>query len=413
MKARQLSLLFCLALSLCIAGCNGCRSGGGSYVTKDKIEGYKGKAKQNPYLATQRFIEEISTGETSVRSGFVKYESRLGMVISPATTLNTKVVTDKMLQWVNAGGIYVCLLQRGEKNYLDIGENCDHKTDYWLDVKSTELTYLLDEMQIELIKETSIKIIGGESYYKKPAHPVVLGDELPLVEDVEVKMGDSLYKMKLGGTMKMKLNRELGYNDYYDKDKKSEEHRFLGLEHGAGRIYFISDARAFRNPYLGMADHASVLETMVSENYGDIVFSFNKRRGFWSLMGNYAGPALLGLFVLLIVWLWKNMPRFGPLLEVPDGYSRNYLESIKNTGHFLWSHKRYDALLEPLRREIKKRSGMFNERDEASAALIETLSESSGVSEEEVRESLRRDQHIDAASMVRITKNLQTILKSI
>lgn len=406
-KAAVLFILTLVILSGCKSG------GGGSYVKKDKIEGYKGEAKLNPYLVAERFLEQESYNKTSVRTGFVKYESRLGMVISPATTLNAAVVTDKMLDWVAKGGVYVCLLERGEKNYTDIGERCEHETVYWIDVETPELDYLLDKMQIDLVDDSTGETTGGENYRGEPKSPVVLGKELPLTLDVKVKLSGESYNMKLGGTKAMKLNRRLSYDDYYDEAAKDGSHRFLGLRYGSGRIYFISDARAFRNPYLGMADHASVLETMANDSYGDIVFSFNKRRGFWALMGNYALPALIGIFLLLVFWLWKNMPRFGPLLEVSEGHDRDYLESVRNSGHFLWSHHRYDSLLQPLRKEIYKRSGMFNEHGEASASLVENLSESSGIPADEVLEALSRDKNIDGQTMVKMTKNLQTILKSL
>jgi len=405
-------ILIILSLSI-FSGCNSGSSGSGKYVKKDKIEGYKGEAKLNPYLVAERFLKKVSYNKTSVRTGFVKYESRLGMVISPATTLNSDVVTDKMLNWVANGGVYVCLLERGEKGYTDIGEQCEHETAMWIDVETPELNYLLDKMDVELVNDPSGKTTGGESYRGDPTNPIVLGKELPLALDVDVNLGGDTYQMKLGGTKAMKLKRKLGYYDYYDEPGADGSHRFLGLEYGQGRIYFITDARAFRNPYLGMADHASVLEAMADDSYGDIVFSFNKRRGFWALMGNYAGPALLGIFLLLVFWLWKNMPRFGPLLEVSEGHDRDYLESVRNTGHFLWNHRRYDALLQPLRKEIYKRSGMFNEHGEASASLVENLSETSGVPEDEVLEALSRDENIDGQTMVKMTKNLQTILKSL
>ncbi len=410
--SRRCQIIMTAILTLSIfSGCN--NKSGGSYVKKDRIEGYKGDAKLNPYLVAERFLEKVSYNEASVRTGFVKYERRLGMVISPATTLSSDVVTDKMLDWVANGGVYVCLLQRGEKSYTDIGEQCEHESVYWIDVETPELNYLLDKMNVGLVDDTSGKTTGGDDYRGEPKNPVVLGKELPLALDVDVNMQGDTFKMKLGGTKAMKLRRKLRSSDHHDTPASDGSHRFLGLKYGSGRIYFISDGRAFRNPYLGMVDHAQVLENIADQTYGDIVFSFNKRRGFWALMGNYAGPALFGIFLLLVFWLWKNMPRFGPLLEVSEGHDRDYLESVRNTGHYLWNQRRYDSLLQPLRKEIYKRSGMYNEHGEASASLVENLSESSGVPEDQVLEALSRDENIDGQIMVRMTKNLQTILKSL
>lgn len=403
----------CFAIVLLAWLVSGC--GGGKYVTIDKTDGYKGAAKLNPYLAAQTFLRENHDYEVSVKNGFVKYDYETGMVISPASTLSSEIMVDKMLRWVRNGGVYVCLLERGEKRWIDVGENCDHETAEWnwswFDEEVNESKdYLLEKMNIELVDDPSGKTTGGKNYRGDPKDPVVLGEELPLVETVTVNDGGDKYELQIGGTKVMKLKRSLRYDDISDG---GEYHRFLGLSEGSGRIYFITDGRLFRNPYLTMSDHAAMLENMRGEVYGDIVFGYGNRRGFWSLMISYAGPALLGVFVLLIFWLWKSIPRFGPLLELQEGHSREYAQSVSNTGRFLWKYKSADVLLTSMRENLLRSSGMFNAEGQADESLIETFSEKSGLSVEVVIEALTRENVNEAGDMVRITRNLQTILKSL
>ncbi len=390
----------------------GCR-GSGRYVTKHKTEGYKGEAKMNPCLVAERFLDEVSYEEVSLRKGFVKYDSSLGMVVAPASNLQSNIVTDKMLRWVSRGGVYVCLIQRGEKHWRDVGQSCDQEPEYWDDpMENDSLDYLLGKMGVDLVDDASLLSSSFTSYYNKPHNPVVLGSELPHADKVKVTNNASgeIYELLLGGTTVMNLDRAVRYNEYSDK---GPDHRFLGLSYGSGKIVFVTDARFLRNPYLGMEDHAKLLEQLAYEANGDIIFSFSKRRGFWSLLASYAWPALIGVFVLLVLWLWKSMPRFGPLLEIPEGHARDYAQTVRNTGHFLWKQKRLGSLLDPLRDQIYQRSGLFNPDGEAKERLIETLSESSGVSPEEVLEALSSIHSDDSTTVVRITKNLQTILKSL
>ncbi len=396
------------------AGCN--RK---TYVTVDKTDGYKGAAKLNPYLAAQTFLREVDDLEVRSKSGFVRFDYETGMVISPASTLSTDIMVDKMLRWVTEGGVYVCLLERGEKHWEDVGEACDHDTynwrnDWYNDEENDEaLEYLLDRMSIELVDDPSGKTTGGTDYYGDPKNPVVLGKELPLVEERKVKTpeGETL-DVLLGGTRVMKYSGNLRFNNHIHDEGKY--HRFLGLSYGDGRIYFISDGRIFRNPYLGMKDHAELLERMSDEVYfGDIIFAFGEERGFWSLMISYAGPALLGVFVLLVFWLWKSIPRFGPLLEIPEGHARFYAQSVLNTGRFLWKYKSADVLLNSLRQNLLKTSGMFHADGQVKESLIESFAEKSGLGVEEVIEALTRNNINEAGDMVRITRNLQTIQKSL
>jgi hypothetical protein len=408
---------FIILLSVWIV--SGC--GKKTYKTVDITDGYKGVAKVNPYLAAETFLKETSDLEVKSQNGFVKFDYETGMVISPASTLSSEVMVDKILNWVRDGGVYVCLLERGEKHWEDVGEGCDHDSTNWRDDWFTDenndeaLQYLLDQMNIELEDDPSGKTTGGKSYYKDPKNPVVLGEELPLVEERKVRLyGDEEEPVEalIGGTRVMKYNGSLRYNNHIYDD--GDYHRFLGLSHGGGRIYFITDGRLFRNPYLQMNDHAELLEGMSSVvNYGDIVFAFGKKRGFWSLMINYAWPALLGVFVLLIFWLWKSIPRFGPLLEIPESHARDYAQSVSNTGRFLWKYKSADVLLTSLRENLLKNSGMFNAHGQAKESMIETFAEKSGLGVEEVIEALTRNNVNEAGDMVRITRNLQTIQKSL
>lgn len=412
MKGLLLLIVLCLLTSC----------GERNMVTKDYTDGYKGKAKLNPYLAGQEMLSETHDDAVKTRNGFVKYDWNTGMVLSPASALSSEIMVNKMLRWVRDGGIYVCILQRGEKYWVDVGEDCDHNaSDWewqsnWLATSESENAkdYLLDVMEIELVKDPSGKTTGGSSYYRKPKDPVVLGDELPLVEDVKVVVNDygldKEFNLQVGGTEVMKYKGYLSNTDVY---QEGEYHRFLGKKHGNGRIYFITDGRLFRNPYIGMNDHAEMLDYMSSEAYGEIIFGYGNRRGFWSLMGNYATPALLGVFFLLVFWLWKSVPRFGPLLEIKESHSRDYAQSVSNTGRFLWKYKGSYVLLTSMRDNLLRTSGMFNEAGESDELLIETFSEKSGLGVEEVIEALTRTDVNDAGDMVRITRNLQKILKSL
>ncbi len=201
---KYLSVILLLSVWL-VSGC-----GKKSKVMIDYTDGYKGAAKMNPYLAAQTFLRETHDAEVKVRNGFVKYDYDTGMVISPASTISSEIMVNKMLRWVRDGGVYVCLLERGEKRWIDVGENCDHETSSWgWDWNSDEegnesLDYLLERMNIELIDDPSGKTTGGKDYRGDPKHLVVLGEELPLVETVTVKNGGDKFELQIGGTEVMK-----------------------------------------------------------------------------------------------------------------------------------------------------------------------------------------------------------------
>ena len=101
------------------------------------------------------------------------------------------------------------------------------------------------------------------------------------------------------------------------------------------------------------------------------------------------------------------------VLEASDGDARNYANQLKNTGQFLWRHKREDVLLKSLRDAVVKKSGHYYEQGLDSPALIHSLSQSSGLELELVTEAMTGNDVRDASTMVKITKTLQQILNSL
>ncbi len=374
---------------------------------REQYIGYDGRARKNPYLAAERYLE--SDGHVVISStGVLKFDEDEGVVFSPATSVRSVGDAERVIDWVYEGGHYLCFLERGEDYWKDVGDWAHHDPEDWREDTEEEagLNLLLESVYLSLVED-----VKEEYKWEKRGGDVSKGKELPFTEAVLVLTDDEEeFEMELGGTRLLVPDEEDYYvDDWYDE---GEEHHFFSRTLGEGRITFISDARAFRNPYLKVAEHAEVLDYIASRG-GKIVFSLGKVRSFTSMLGEYAWMAMLALFTLTVLWIWKSLPRFGPLLEASDGDSRNYAKQLKNTGQFLWRHKREDVLLKSLRDAVVKKSGHYYEQGLDSPALIDSLSQSSGIELELVTEAMTRTDVRDASAMVKITKTLQQILKSL
>ena len=258
-------------------------------------------------------------------------------------------------------------------------------------------------------KSEDAKLVVEEEHYKRA---VAMGEELPYAEVVNVLVdedGETSFSMKLGGDRRMKPFEHYYTDDWYET---GETHRFLSRSYGDGRVTFISDARAFRNPYLKLEQHAQMLDYMAAGD-GKIVFSLGKVPGFLAMLFEQAWMALYGLLLLTVFWLWKNVPRFGPLLEVSNGHSRNYAELLSHSGKFLWRHKCYGALLKPLREAVLLRAGLTDTHELDDKSIVARLSEASDLPTDTIAEAMNRTEVRDANSMVRITQTLQSLLKSL
>ncbi len=89
----------------------------------------------------------------------------------------------------------------------------------------------------------------------------------------------------------------------------------------------------------------------------------------WVLMRAHLGPVLLGLGLWVLLWLWKNLTRFGPLeaAAVPP-VLRGYEHHLEALGDFQWRLDRTASLLASLRQQIvelgQQTSGRAGRRDE-------------------------------------------------
>lgn len=292
------------------------------------VRGYMGAARKNPYLAAERYLKE-SGREIESQSGVVKMDPEVGVVFAPASTLRSKGDVERVLSWVESGGHYVCLLARGEDFWKDVGESVDHNEHQWyeddeqknraLEEFAQRAGYQLKEMMGETWDETVSEMLD-ESKNKDARLAILRGETLPFAQRTMVEIDGQRYAMLLGGTQ--------GVMAMDGGEKKAR--RFASTEHGLGRITFLSDARALRNPYLGMADHALVLDALANHP-GKVVFSLGTVPSFLGLLGEHASKALMGLMVLLFLWLWKSLPNFGPKLEVDEAGLSSYREHLANT----------------------------------------------------------------------------------
>jgi hypothetical protein len=378
---------------------------------REQFIGYGGQARKNPYLAAERYLESDGY-EVISTTGVLKFDGSEGVVFSPASSVRSVADAERILDWIDTGGHYLCFLERGEDYWKDVGDWAHHDPEDWREDseenpdEETGLHMLLERAELDLVSD-----LKDEYDWEERGSDVAKGDALPFTESVLVFTDDDEeFEMELGGTRLL-----APYGDHYytsDWHNEGDEHHFFSRTLGDGRITFISDARAFRNPYLKIADHAELLDYVAGRG-GKIVFFLGKVRSFTSMLGEYAWPAMWALFALTVLWIWKSLPRFGPLLEVADGDARNYAKQVKSTGQFLWRHKREDALLKSLRDAVVKKSGHFYDQGLDSTALIDSLSQSSSIELDLVTEAMTRTDVRDSSSMVRISKTLQQILNSL
>ena len=206
-----------------------------------------------------------------------------------------------------------------------------------------------------------------------------------------------------------------GIVNLQDNEDDRAEYRYYSVDYGDGRLTFLTDASPIRNRYIAYADHAQLLMGLLgmSKAEGAVAFSNGAGDTLFSLIWKYFKIAIFSFLLLIILWLWKSLPRFGPVQDIPDIQMREFSSQVRGVGRFLWRNKRNEAMLTSLRNTITKNQTLHQGQgglDQAS--LFDQLVQHSELSLEAVTEAMTRINISEPNVMVRVVKNLQLILKT-
>jgi hypothetical protein len=336
--------------------------------------GYKGKARVNPWLAAERFCEEMGY---DVRSALVwsPPDEDDSVWFVPASVFGNESFTRQADAWVGNGGHLILLLENADSQSNDWSANSP-------DLKlSDPLLHLLQRRGIHLkeAQDRDGEITAGKVKFQKTTF------------NVEAESGATVAVWK------------------------GDPGVFASTKAGWGRLSVVTDASMFRNRRIDEKDHAKLLDSLiaVTGRDGNIVFMRGSALSLWTLAGEHLWPVLLALALLVGLWLWKNFSRFGPI-EAAEGPSvlRGFDHHLEALGDFQWRHDKAAGLLAPLRAQIveygQRASSRSGRRDED---FFQFLADRAGISRERVFRALGEAAPADAAILTRTVGDLQRLLQ--
>ena len=368
--------LVALLLAVFFAGCSGKK------VEYEDVEiGHRGPARQDPFLAASRFLDEV--GHTSHKS--IRLDEcikRVGTVITPLQSFVNHGETERALTWTKRGGHLVILLAGGESWRNDWSKF--EMNDVWELIKKREVPE-----QEHLLKELGIKEVTNSG---------------------EEKADFKINRRKFACTL-------VGRIDFADKPErvdasagKKDETAFISYRLGSGRITLLAHAHPWRNRYIGESDHAAMLASIVGlTTWDDVWFLNGVRISFWSMLWERAWLAIVALALLLLVWLARHFRRLGPVGLLKSESARDFSDHLLLTGAFLWRHREAGALVRPVQNAIHaaaRRRGWHEMDDE----FFRFITEASGLKPERARAILASDGPADPHAFRLLMHDLQKML---
>jgi hypothetical protein len=158
----------------------------------------------------------------------------------------------------------------------------------------------------------------------------------------------------------------------------------LRIAMGKGSVAVTAPMILYETRTVLKDDHAKIVFTAAGIKRGDELWLYRPKHAepLLAMLWRLAAPAIVCAGIALALWIWRNLPRFGPPAPAPVAARRSLAEQIRANASFYWRTRRLAALYAAARRaleEAARREIVAYERM-PSAARIGAIATHSGLS---------------------------------
>ena len=356
-------------------------------VTETEWTGFTGEAKRNPWLAAQRLLSrmEIPAEEVRTLPGLRSLPPRATLIVPRAHQTVSASLREALVAWVHNGGHLIV-----EAEPL---------------VQDDSLLDAFDVQRSAITPDQTQRRIGDRN--KPPPY--------------EIKLPNAVAPAALD----MRPSVSLQSADTWFRAGDASGTSLVAKKIGSGMVTAISDLRYLTNNAIGTRDHAQFLWDLVRLDQAGAAHSqpvdkgqqtvlFFNRPGKLSLpdwLRTHAWAPLTGGAIALVLWLWRSIPRFGPIAPDAGRGRRSLLDHLRASGRFLWSTGHATRLLESSRtaclRELSRSLPYF--QNATPQARLSQLQQVLGVQEEQARYLLEPQQGASMTQFLHTVRAYQHI----
>ena len=182
---------------------------------------------------------------------------------------------------------------------------------------------------------------------------------------------------------------------------------------GNGAVTLVSSLHFARNAQIGQHDNAAFLWALATLTPAAElrVYFRPERLSLWDFLAQNALPALAAAAALLLAWLWRIAPRFGPVPPDAPPARRRLLDHLRASGRYFWANGLRNRLVVAARDAALRRLARA-QPDFAVASQAERASRLAsliGISSEEAAKFLGAGGNLRGADFIRATRHAQRI----
>ena len=420
------------------------------YHTEKQDIGFGKKARNNPYLAAQIYLETLGVDVVSYDRNqsieVLKEFSSIYITDSLHITNNQRI--PEYINWIGEGGHLIVSVDSEFYDSSDIflshfdlsifKTECDCYSDDFLnhsyndafdsfENNEKKLSEILDERNKKIEEQTlDNKSIDSEDHKVEQEDlpedslnlKTVPDSQLSLLEFEEVNE-----QFQINFNSNYSLDHPYIYSEAEDTYKYApfywvgDEYGtyFMQFKIGEGILSVVSDKRIFTNSNISYYDHAFFFKVLVGEvNSVAILYGVNVP-SFGQILVTYMPEFIFIFFVTLILWLLKRTLRFGPIRKYQIYTRRSLKEHIIASAKYIWKGSNRVSLLDSLREEIERNAtqsliGYQTSDNEVKSGMLANIS---GLPTVSVSAALFKQGRISEKDLIDFTRNLQLLNKAI
>lgn len=283
------------------------------------IENVSEKARRNPFLAMQRFLERLGYAvETSRRSTVLDTPpaEQDTILLEFSQELFSETRTRKLRDWIMRGGHLVLELNPAEWTEDEVPEN-------------------------ELLQPLDLRIREKETPQGAPR------------TQQQLQAGAQTFTVDPGFVQDW-LEDGSGSAETW---RAGEVPAVLRYRVGEGRLTLIPTRNLWNNDYIGRHEHAAFLTELLGAPRGKLwVLSNVKLDSLLQIIWRHAMLAVIALLLTTGLVLWGLYNRFGPLTVREHHRRRSLGEHVQAMANFAWQHGRAANLLAAARLQLRQRA---------------------------------------------------------
>ncbi|WP_153108856.1 DUF4350 domain-containing protein [Propionivibrio limicola] len=309
-------------------------------VPKKHWESPQKEARRNSFLATERLFSHLQRPIDRIRSPkSLDAMTPNGTLILAANRhrLIDRQRANRLLQWVEAGGYLIVEAERAGTDPL-------------------------------------LERLGVSRYKKPPAPPQPEGEKKqpvakktpanPPVANVVLSDQNIRYRLIFHGNGLIR-QAERAPASAWRAGPSEEESSVIHLAWGKGQITVFDSLHFLHFRQIAKEDHAELIWALVQHYQPRGAIHLAARMDFqtlWQWLAESAWMALISGIVLILLWLWRIVPRFGGMQQARLDERRDLAQHLHAIGRSLWREGGLAHLREIVRQSVLQRLALRHPR---------------------------------------------------